>query len=71
LIRFCVALRGGALSGMLADLVLFHPATEIDRSTFEGPQRRSEGIEKVYAGGVLVRDHDYAAGARPGRVRPH
>jgi hypothetical protein len=56
---------------MLADLVLFHPATEIDRSTFEGPQRRSEGIEKVYAGGVLVRDHDYAAGARPGRVRPH
>jgi N-acyl-D-amino-acid deacylase len=62
--------RGWVREGMVADLTLFNPQTVIDRSTFEEPQKLSEGIEKVYVSGVLVWDHDHATGAKPGKVLP-
>ena len=62
--------RGYVREAMVADLVLFNPATVIDRSTFTDPEKLSEGIEKVFVSGTLVWDHDHATGARPGRVLP-
>ena len=37
--------RGTIRAGMKADLVLFDPATIIDRSTFEQPRLRARGID--------------------------
>jgi N-acyl-D-amino-acid deacylase len=60
--------RGVLKEGAIADLVLFDPATVVDRSTFEKPQELPVGIEKVFVGGQLVWDSGKATGARPGVV---
>jgi len=60
--------RGILKEGAIADLVLFDPATVVDRSTFEKPQELPVGIEKVFVGGQLVWDSGKATGARPGAV---
>jgi N-acyl-D-amino-acid deacylase len=60
--------RGRIAPGMKADLVLFNPKTVIDRSTFEDPQRLSEGIELVVVNGETVWSAGKPTGARPGRV---
>jgi N-acyl-D-amino-acid deacylase len=60
--------RGRIAPGFTADLVLFDPATVIDRSTFEDPSLLPEGIRKVIVGGVVVWDGGKATGARPGTV---
>jgi N-acyl-D-amino-acid deacylase len=60
--------RGRIAPGMKADLVLFNPQTVIDRSTFEDPQRLSEGIELVVVNGEAVWSGGKPTGARPGRV---
>jgi N-acyl-D-amino-acid deacylase len=63
--------RGILREGAFADLVLFNPATVIDRSTFQKPFELPTGIEKVFVNGVLVWDAGNATGARPGRVLPN
>jgi N-acyl-D-amino-acid deacylase len=63
--------RGILREGAFADLVLFNPATVIDRSTFLKPFELPSGIEKVIVNGVLVWDTGKATGARPGRVLPN
>jgi len=60
--------RGTIREGAFADLVLFNPATVIDRSTFAEPRLLPTGIEKVFVNGVLVWSEGKATGARPGRV---
>jgi N-acyl-D-amino-acid deacylase len=60
--------RGTLHEGAFADLVLFNPATVIDRSTFAKPTEISSGIEKVFVNGTLVWDGGKATGAKPGRV---
>jgi N-acyl-D-aspartate/D-glutamate deacylase len=60
--------RGVLKQGMYADLVVFDPATVIDRATFERPQQMSEGIRFVAINGVLVLDDGRVTGARPGRA---
>jgi N-acyl-D-amino-acid deacylase len=60
--------RGVLREGAYADLVLFDPATVLDRSTFEKPQELPVGIEKVWVNGQLVWDSGKATGARPGVV---
>jgi N-acyl-D-amino-acid deacylase len=60
--------RGVIRNGAAADLVLFDPATVIDRSTFSDPTALSTGIEKVFVNGVLVWDSGKPTGARPGNV---
>jgi N-acyl-D-amino-acid deacylase len=60
--------RGTIAPGMKADLVLFDPATVIDRSTFEEPRKLSEGIAMVFVNGEVVWAGGKPAGARPGRV---
>jgi N-acyl-D-amino-acid deacylase len=61
--------RGEIREGAYADLVLFDPATVIDRATFENPIQESAGIEQVWVNGVPT----YVAGKggtgeKPGRL---
>lgn len=63
--------RGILREGAFADLVLFNPATVIDRSTFQKPFELPSGIEKVFVNGSLVWDAGKPTGARPGRVLPN
>jgi N-acyl-D-amino-acid deacylase len=60
--------RGVLREGAFADLVLFDPATVLDRSTFEKPQELPIGIEKVFVNGVLVWSDARSTGATPGQV---
>jgi N-acyl-D-aspartate/D-glutamate deacylase len=59
-------LVGRVTNGAIADLVLFNPATVIDRSTFSNPFALPIGIEKVFVNGTLVWSSDKPTGARPG-----
>ncbi|MCB1487313.1 MAG: D-aminoacylase [Bauldia sp.] len=45
--------RGRIAEGFFADLVVFDPATVVDRATYEDPQVFSAGIEKVFVNGEL------------------
>ncbi|MBA3271286.1 MAG: D-aminoacylase [Acidobacteria bacterium] len=60
--------RGAVRPGSLADLVLFDPATVIDRSTFSEPLTLSTGIRNVWVNGALVWDEPRPTGAKPGQV---
>jgi N-acyl-D-amino-acid deacylase len=60
--------RGLIAPGMKADLVLFDPATVIDRSTFEEPRKLATGIVAVIVNGETVWNGSRATGARPGRA---
>jgi N-acyl-D-amino-acid deacylase len=60
--------RGIIRLGMKADLVLFDPATVIDRSTFEQPRLRARGIYRVFVNGRPVWTGDSPDGPRPGIV---
>ena len=60
--------RGVIRPGACADLVLFDPATIIDRGTFEDPKRAPEGIRAVFVNGALAVDRGKVTGARTGRV---
>jgi N-acyl-D-amino-acid deacylase len=60
--------RGLVKAGMVADLVLFDPATVIDRATPEDPAALADGILSVWVGGELVYRDQMATAARPGKV---
>ena len=60
--------RGRIAPGMFADLVLFDPATIIDRATPQEPHLTSVGVVHVWVNGVEVYANGTATGARPGRV---
>lgn len=60
--------RGLVRTGMKADLVIFDPATVIDRATFDQPRLRARGISRVFVNGEPVWTGDSPEGNRPGRV---
>jgi N-acyl-D-amino-acid deacylase len=60
--------RGRIADGLVADLVIFDPATVIDRSTFEDPHHYPEGIPYVIVNGVVTVDDGDFLDLRPGRV---
>jgi N-acyl-D-amino-acid deacylase len=60
--------RGSIAVGMKADLMLFDPATIIDRSTFEEPRLRARGMQHVFVNGQRVWSADAPTGERPGRL---
>ncbi len=60
--------RGHIREGGFADLVIFDPATIIDRGTFTEPELMPSGIQHVMVNGVEVVDGEQHLGSRPGRA---
>ncbi len=60
--------RGRLAAGMRADIAIFDPATIIDRSDWDHPQRFSEGVVHVLVNGVPVLRDGEMTGAAPGEV---
>jgi N-acyl-D-amino-acid deacylase len=63
-----IADRGLIREGLAADLVIFDPATVIDRATFTDPFQYPVGIPTVIVNGRVVLDEGRHTGARPGVV---
>ncbi len=64
--RLKLADRGTLAVGMKADLMIFDPATIVDRSTFEQPRLRPRGIYRVFVNGQPVWTGDSPEDERPG-----
>ena len=69
--RFSLRDRGLVRPGYKADLVLFDPASIIDRSTFKDPQLTSEGVKRVFVNGEEVWTDGKVTGSRSGRALRH
>ena len=60
--------KGRLQEGADADIVVFDPATIVDRATYERPNERSSGMRYVLVNGVLVIEKGaLVAGALPGK----
>jgi N-acyl-D-aspartate/D-glutamate deacylase len=59
--------RGLLKPGFYADITVFNPDTIKDISTFEDPNRTSQGIEYVLVNGVLSLEHDKVTGQVGGK----
>jgi dihydroorotase/N-acyl-D-amino-acid deacylase len=59
--------RGQVRPGMLADVVVFDPATISDRATFESTHQLSVGVRDVWVNGGRVLKNGQHTGAKPGR----
>jgi N-acyl-D-aspartate/D-glutamate deacylase len=66
--RAGLADRGVVRPGMVADLVIFDPATVIDKGTFRDPHQYPEGIGTVLVNGEVVLEQGKLTGRRPGKV---
>lgn len=60
--------RGRLAPGARADLAVFDPATIIDRSDWDHPQRFAEGVVHVVVNGVPVLRNGEMTGEAPGQV---
>lgn len=60
--------RGRLEAGFHADIVLFDPATVIDKATFTEPHQYATGVKHVFVNGVQVVHEGRHTGATPGRV---
>ncbi len=60
--------RGLIEPGYFADLVLFDPATILDKATFETPQATAVGIDRVWVNGVVVFEQQTTTGRTPGQA---
>lgn len=60
--------RGRVAPGYRADLVIFDPATVIDKSTVENPEAPPVGIPAVMVSGTFVVDDGKPTGRHPGRA---
>jgi dihydroorotase/N-acyl-D-amino-acid deacylase len=66
--RLSIRDRGTLREGAFADVVVFDPATIIDRATYEQPHQLSEGVRHVFVNGVAVVSERVHTGATPGRA---
>jgi N-acyl-D-amino-acid deacylase len=60
--------RGTIAPGMRADLMIFDPATIVDRSTFEEPRLLARGVSRVFVNGRLVWTGEAPTADRPGAM---
>jgi N-acyl-D-aspartate/D-glutamate deacylase len=61
--------KGRVQVGADADIVVFDPATIIDRSTYRDPLQASEGVRHLLVGGVfVVYEGEFQAQAQPGQL---
>ncbi|MEA2673325.1 MAG: N-acyl-D-amino-acid deacylase [Chloroflexota bacterium] len=60
--------RGRIADGLVADLVVFDPATVGANATYDEPRRFSGGIDHVIVNGTLVVEDGAHTGALPGRA---
>ncbi len=60
--------RGRIAPGYVADLVIFDPATVIDKSTIESPEAPPHGIPAVMVSGRFVIDDGNPTGHHPGKA---
>lgn len=66
--RLGICDRGLLRAGLLADVVIFDPATVADRATFDDPHQLSVGVREVWVNGVRVLQNGEHTGATPGRI---
>ncbi len=66
--RLSIHDRGVLREGLAADVVVFDPATVIDKATYTQPHQHSVGIETVIVNGVRVWQGGKHTGAKPGRA---
>ena len=66
--RLSIRDRGELREGYFADVMIFDPATIVDRASYERPHQLSIGMRWVLVNGVPVVDGDKVTGAKPGRV---
>jgi N-acyl-D-amino-acid deacylase len=66
--RMGLGARGRIVEGAYADLVVFDPATVIDRATFTDPHQYPDGIPWVIVNGVVTVENGTLVDARAGRV---
>jgi N-acyl-D-amino-acid deacylase len=60
--------RGRIAPGLVADLVLYDPATILDQATYEEPTRRARGVEWVLLAGRPAMERGDLVRADLGRV---
>jgi N-acyl-D-amino-acid deacylase len=60
--------KGHLAAGYDADIVLFDPLTITDLGTYESPNLKPEGIQKVWVNGRLTLSDDLVSSKRYGRV---
>ena len=60
--------RGIVRTGMKADIVVFNPATIVDKATFERPHQYAEGVSSVIVNGVATLEAGTITGQRAGRA---
>jgi len=61
--------KGVIKAGLDADIVIFDPDTVSDRSTFEDPSRKPEGVDYVIVNGVVAVEKGTVTGQRAGKVQ--
>jgi len=66
--RLSIRDRGLIREGMMADVMIFDPATIIDRATYEQPHQLSVGMQWVFVNGVAVVSRGQVTGEKPGRL---
>jgi dihydroorotase/N-acyl-D-amino-acid deacylase len=66
--RLSIQDRGVLREGAFADIVVFDPATVIDRATYDQPHQLSAGMHHVFVNGVQVVRDGRHTGAKPGRI---